>query len=75
MWSPPLLELDIDLEKAVDLNGDLFSGRYAYRQVLSLRIESHCQLPIAEIYSDKAAADVRLYSYRADQPPPPLLPH
>ena len=31
--------------------------------VLSLRIESHCQLPIAEVYSDKAAAVVRLYSY------------
>ena len=33
-----------------------------YIQHLSLRIESHCQLPIAEVYSDKAAADVRLYS-------------
>ena len=42
------------------LNGDLFSGRYAYRQ--SLRIESHCQLPIAEVYPDKPAADVGLYS-------------
>ena len=50
-------------KKAVDLNGDLFSGRYAYRVSLSLRIESHCQLPIAEVYSDKATADVRLYSY------------
>ena len=42
-------------EKAVDL----FSGRYAYRQSLSLRIENRCQLPIAEVYSDKAAADVQ----------------
>ena len=32
-------------------------------QSLSLRIENRCQLPIAEVYSDKAAADVRLYSY------------
>ena len=58
MWSPPLLELDFFPEKAVDLNGDLFSGRYAYR-VLSLRIENRCQLTIAEVYSDKAAADVQ----------------
>ena len=50
-------------EKAMDLNADLFSGRYAYRVSLSLRIESHFQLPIAEVYSDKAAADVQLYSY------------
>ena len=41
------------------LYGDLFSGRYAYRQSLSLRIENRCQLPIAEVYSDKAAADVQ----------------
>ena len=33
------------------------------RVFLSLRIESHCQSPIAEVYSDKAAAEVRLYSY------------
>ena len=63
MWSPPQPESDFCPEKAVDLNGDLFSGRYAYRVYLSLRTESHCQLPIAEVYSDKAAADVRLYSY------------
>ena len=59
IWSPPLLELDFCPEKAVDLNGDLFSGRYAYRQSLSLRIENRCHLPIAEVYSDKAAADVK----------------
>ena len=57
--SPPLLELDFCPEKAVDLNGVLFSGRYAYRQSLSLRIKNRCQLPIAEVYSDKAAADVQ----------------
>ena len=34
-WSPPLLELDFGPEKAVDLNGDLFSGRNAYRLSLS----------------------------------------
>ena len=28
-------------------------------QALSLRIENRCQLPIAEVYSDKAAADVQ----------------
>ena len=49
IWSPPLLELDFCPEKAVDLNGDLFSGR----------IENRCQLPIAEVYSDKAAAAVQ----------------
>ena len=42
--------MDFCPEKAVDLIGDLFSGRYAYRQ--SLIIESHPQLPIAEVYSD-----------------------
>ena len=47
----------------MDLNGYLFSGRYTYRQSLSLRIENHCQLPIAEVYSDKAAADIQWYSY------------
>ena len=26
---------------------------------LSLRNESHCQLPIAEVYSDKSVTDVR----------------
>ena len=46
-------------KKAVDINGDLFSGRYAYTQFLSLRIENRCQLSIAEIYSDNAAADVQ----------------
>ena len=50
MWSPLLLELDVCPEKSVDLNGGLFSGRYAYRQSLSLRIENHCQLSIAEVY-------------------------
>ena len=41
--SHSLLELDGGPEKAVDLNGDFFFGRYAYRLFLSLRIESHCQ--------------------------------
>ena len=40
-------------ENVVDQNGDLFSGRYAYRQSLSLRIENRCQLPIVEVYSEK----------------------
>ena len=51
IWSPPQPESDFCPEKAVDVNGDLFSGRYAYRVSLSLRIESHCQLLIAEDYS------------------------
>ena len=54
MLSSALHALDFCPEKAVDLNGDLVSGRYAYRQSLSLRIESHCLFPIAEAYSDKA---------------------
>ena len=45
------------------MSGYLFSGRYAYIVSLSLRIESYCQLPLAEVYLDKAATDVRLYSY------------
>ena len=59
MWAPPLLELDFGPEKSVDLNGDLFSGRYAYRQFLYMRIENHYQFPIAEVYLDKVAADVQ----------------
>ena len=35
MWSPPPPESDFDQGKAVDLNGDLFSGRYAH--ILCLR--------------------------------------
>ena len=46
-------------KKAVDINGDIFSSIYAYTQFLSLRIENRCQLSIAEVYSDKAAADVQ----------------
>ena len=62
MWSSQLQELNVCPEKAVDLNGDLFSGRFPYRQSLSLRIESHFLFPIAEAYSDKAVADIQLYS-------------
>ena len=47
MWSPALPELDHCPGKAVDLNGDIFYGKYAYI------------LPIVEVYSDKPATDVR----------------
>ena len=57
------------------LNGDLFSGTDAYREYLSLRIKSHCQMFIAEVYTDKTAADVRLYSCWTIDSKSDLNPH
>ena len=43
----------------MNLNGDLFSSRYAYNR---------CQLPIIEVYSNIVATDIRWYSYFSFQP-------